>query len=234
MTSRETEARTAVDEAWCLMNESPSYAIARVQFLRTLMPMLEGLDWKPNLLELKTALSAPEVHMIWTMEPVLEHLKPRLGEEQHALLAAVLAAIGSRSKLKDLDANPIWRSVCGSEPSSSATEHTPPPPSVNADRHLPPAGETGPSETAADEADKFTFGTVVKTSGDCVTIRQYNFARDADEEVDYQVNDATEFGNVTKAGELKPGDRVVVDFTESGGQNLVVALVKETDSPTPL
>lgn len=121
MTGRETEAGMEVDAAWKLRDETPVYAVARTQLLRVLMCLLTDRDWKPYLLEFRQLFAKPDVHMVWTMQPVLDHLRDRLREEIHAMLTAVLAAIACRQNVATLTSNPIWTSVCGAdEPGKSA------------------------------------------------------------------------------------------------------------------
>ena len=43
------------------------------------------------------------------MQPVLDHLKPRLSAPDHALLTARFAALNLREKAANLDAFPAWR-----------------------------------------------------------------------------------------------------------------------------
>ncbi len=123
MTGRETEAGVEVDAAWKLRDETPVYAVARTQFLRVLMCVLADRDWKPYLLEFRSLFAKPDVHMVWTMQPVLDHLRNRLGEEMHAMLTALLAAIACRQNYATLTSNPIWASVCGADDSGKNVEH---------------------------------------------------------------------------------------------------------------
>ena len=82
------------------------------------------------------------------------------------------------------------------------------------------------SESPAGE-DQFTFGAVVKVVGNRLTVKEYDFARDADVEREYYTHAETEYGNVAKLEELAPNDQVVLDYTEAGGQRRIAILVKE-------
>lgn len=77
------------------------------------------------------------------------------------------------------------------------------------------------------EGDKFSFGKVVSVGADQITVKEYDFAKDADVEVVYSVSAETEYGNVTALKDLAAGDDIVVDYTEKDGQRLVTTLVKE-------
>lgn len=87
--------------------------------------------------------------------------------------------------------------------------------------NLPPA--------AAQEAenDKFSFGKVVSVAADSITVKEYDFAKDADVEVAYSVTSETELGNVNAVADLKANDDVVIDYLEKDGKRVVTTLVKE-------
>jgi len=59
--------------------------------------------------KLKTALRSDAAFMEWTMQPILDHLKPKLSQSSHALLAALVAALNDAKSLPALDAFPAWR-----------------------------------------------------------------------------------------------------------------------------
>lgn len=111
MTDREAEARQEVERAWAARHSSSAYLLVRIQFLRTLLQMLADEEWKALLLEFNQALSEPDAHHDWTMQPVLDHLKPRLGPEQLELLTAMLAAVCDQSRASELEVNPLWREI---------------------------------------------------------------------------------------------------------------------------
>jgi hypothetical protein len=77
------------------------------------------------------------------------------------------------------------------------------------------------------ENDKFSFGKVVSVAADQVTVKEYDFAKDADVEVVYSVSAETEFGNVSKVTDLVANDDIVVDYVEKDGKRLITTLVKE-------
>ena len=108
LTDREAEARQIVEDAWQLRDEAPLYVHGRILFLRMLLSMLSGEDWQPILLELKKILEKPYEQMEWTMQPAINHLKPRLGGQLRTLLLNIVAAMGNESMLGALTANPVW------------------------------------------------------------------------------------------------------------------------------
>lgn len=112
MTDRDADAGREVEKAWAVQTAPPDYLLVRIQFLRTLLQMLAVGHWKVCLVEFKYALAKPGAHADWTMQPVLDHLKPRLGPEQFELLTAMIAAVCQQSKFSELEANPLWREIC--------------------------------------------------------------------------------------------------------------------------
>lgn len=83
--------------------------------------------------------------------------------------------------------------------------------------------------SAAQEVDndKFSFGKVMSVAADQVTIKEYDFAKDADVEVAYTVTSATELGNVASVKDLVADDDVVIDYVEQDGKRVVTTLVRE-------
>lgn len=77
------------------------------------------------------------------------------------------------------------------------------------------------------ENDKFSFGKVVSVGEDQITIKEYDFAKDADVEVVYAVTSETELGNINAVKDLAADDDVVIDYTENAGKRVVTTLVKE-------
>ncbi len=77
------------------------------------------------------------------------------------------------------------------------------------------------------DAGKFTFGKVVSVSDGTLVIREYDFATDAAVEIGYATTDQTELGNINQIADLKDGDDIVVDYTETAGNRIITTLVKE-------
>lgn len=99
------------------------------------------------------------------------------------------------------------------------------------------AGEEGMDEDEdenADESenrdaseDRFSFGRVVAVWAEAITVREYDFERDADVNVLYRIAPETEFGNVDAATDLRVGDNVVLNYTDTESERLVTTLVRE-------
>ncbi len=85
------------------------------------------------------------------------------------------------------------------------------------------------SSVAAQENndDKFSFGKVVSVNAQQVTVKEYDFAKDADVEMVYTVTAETELGNVNAVTDLAANDDIVIDYVEKDGKRVVTTLVKE-------
>jgi hypothetical protein len=118
MTDQRKEACEHVSKAWADRADAKPYLVARLLWFQLALGMLEesghgaeaGEQQTANALGmLKTALHIEGAHMEWTMDPVLDHLKPRLTASDHAILTAMVAAMGNSEKLAELDQFPAWR-----------------------------------------------------------------------------------------------------------------------------
>jgi hypothetical protein len=47
--------------------------------------------------------------MEWTMQPVLDHIKPQITDHQHAFLSALVDAMSDKQNLEKLNDFPEWR-----------------------------------------------------------------------------------------------------------------------------
>jgi hypothetical protein len=109
------EAADATAAAWAHRAHASTYVIARTLWLqlalRYYLPTAEdGTDAaQPILGRLKTIVADPNVHMDWSMDPVLAHLQPILPADRHQLLAALAAALSDSGGLPALENHPAWR-----------------------------------------------------------------------------------------------------------------------------
>ena len=53
--------------------------------------------------------------MEWTMQPVLDHIKPKLTEQQHALLSALIDAMSDKQNLEKMNKFEAWRNAIPEE-----------------------------------------------------------------------------------------------------------------------
>jgi cytoskeletal protein RodZ len=84
-----------------------------------------------------------------------------------------------------------------------------------------------PARAQENDEDKFSFGKVVSVAADSVTVKEYDFAKDADVEMSYTLTPETELGNINAVADLKVGDDIVIDYVEKDGKRKVTTLVKE-------
>ncbi|MBF0569656.1 MAG: hypothetical protein HQL18_02640 [Candidatus Omnitrophica bacterium] len=75
--------------------------------------------------------------------------------------------------------------------------------------------------------DKFSFGKVVSVADQQITVKEYDFTKDADVETTYSLTPETELGNINAVKDLAVGDDIVLDYAEKDGKRIVTTLVKE-------
>ena len=115
MQDRSQEAATEARAAWEHRAEAPFCIVLRTLWLRlalryTWPTEVVETDSAPVILgQLKPALEREDAHSEWAMNPVLAHLERRLPADQHALLAALVAALNDASSVPALDRFPAWR-----------------------------------------------------------------------------------------------------------------------------
>jgi hypothetical protein len=90
---------------------------------------------------------------------------------------------------------------------------------------LEPLGHSNGEGTK--NSDRFSFGKVAALVPQGLTVREYDFAKDADVEVLYQLLPDTETGNICAERPLQIGDNVVLDYLEKDSQRFVTSLIRE-------
>jgi tetratricopeptide (TPR) repeat protein len=124
------EAAQQTLEVWELRKEAKSYVIARIlwfklclEFLNTTTKQNKGVFGKIKSLykkevmnetsiilsQLKTVLQKDDAFMNWTMQPVLDHIKPQITEQQHTLLSALVTAMSNKINMEKLNEFEEWR-----------------------------------------------------------------------------------------------------------------------------
>jgi Flp pilus assembly protein TadD len=96
-------ARHEIAQAWQHRADAPPYVLPRILFFQLLFAFLDHADSGTTLNRLKHALAQEGAHMEWMIQPVLEHLRPRLSPGDMALLQAVSAAIDSEKNMDLLE-----------------------------------------------------------------------------------------------------------------------------------
>jgi len=116
MTGREAEAREQIAAAWAIRRDAPSYVVARMIFFQLVFAMLDGAGINPIVARIRAALAESGAHLDWTIRPMLDHLRPRLGETNYEFMRALADALSDASALPDLDEFPQWRDTATPPP----------------------------------------------------------------------------------------------------------------------
>jgi hypothetical protein len=83
--------------------------VARLVWFKIALAFIESNSVEKYFGQLKTILQKDDAFMGWTMQPVLDHIKPKLSEHQHAFLSALVDAISAKQNLEKLNEFPEWR-----------------------------------------------------------------------------------------------------------------------------
>ena len=111
MTDREMEAREQINLAWAIREEADPYVVPRILFFRCMFAMFDGVDFNNLIVEIKAALRAPDSHLDWTIQPMLDHLRERTGETNHRFLKALGEALSDAAAMPHLEAFPQWQGL---------------------------------------------------------------------------------------------------------------------------
>ena len=111
VTDRESEARQEIKQAWATREEAPAYVVPRILFFQCVFTMLDAADTTTIVRQIKAALGAPDAHLEWTIQPMLDHLRSRLGETNYQFLKALAEALSDAKAMPHLDEFPLWRNA---------------------------------------------------------------------------------------------------------------------------
>ena len=111
MVNREEDAREQVALAWEARNQGPAYVTARTLFFQCLFAIFDGNAISGLVAQLKQVLSAGDAHMDWSIQPMLDHVRPRLSRVDWRFLNAVARALSNSSNLPRLGQVPEWRNA---------------------------------------------------------------------------------------------------------------------------
>ena len=104
--------RKQVSIAWKHRKEALPHVLPRILWMKLSLALLEnGKVDRPKVQKLlgqiKTALKAEDARVEWTMAPVLEHMRPKLSAEAHALLTALVTELSDESDSEKPNSLPI-------------------------------------------------------------------------------------------------------------------------------
>jgi hypothetical protein len=111
MTDREAEAREHISQAWAVREEADAYVVVRILFFQLLFAMFDGTGIDAILGQIRDALRVPGAHLGWTIEPMLDRLRTRLGEPNYQFLKALGEALSDADVVPHLGEFSQWQSV---------------------------------------------------------------------------------------------------------------------------
>jgi hypothetical protein len=111
MTDREPEARQEINQAWATRQEATAYVAPRILFFQCVFTILDAADTSTIVGQIKAALRSPDAHLDWAIQPMLDHLRSRLGETNYQFLKALAEALSHANAMPHLDELPQWRNA---------------------------------------------------------------------------------------------------------------------------
>jgi hypothetical protein len=108
ITDRFTESESHVENAWNMRKDAKNYIIARLLWFKIAIAQLVKKPLENYLGQLKSVFQKEDAFMNWTMQPVLDHIKPQITEHQHALLSALVDAMSDKVNLEKLNEFEEW------------------------------------------------------------------------------------------------------------------------------
>jgi hypothetical protein len=109
MMNREGESREEINQAWAVREQAATYVVGRILFFQCVFAMFDGAAITPIVREIRATLRDPDAHLDWTIQPMLDHLRQRLGETNYRFLKALAEALCDRVAMPRLDEFPQWR-----------------------------------------------------------------------------------------------------------------------------
>lgn len=111
ITDRFLESEKYVQDAWELKREAMPYIVARLLWFKIALASIENKSLENYIGQLKSGLQKEGAFMEWAMQPVLDHIKPRLTEQRYALLSALVDAMNDKTNLQKLNDFEEWRNA---------------------------------------------------------------------------------------------------------------------------
>lgn len=110
MTDRESEAREQINQAWAIREQANKYVVPRILFFRCLFAIFDGTEINSLVEEIRSELREPGAQLDWTILPMLNYLRSRLGEANFNFLSALAEVLSGAEATSCLDEFPQWRS----------------------------------------------------------------------------------------------------------------------------
>jgi len=106
---REGEARGEIDAATLSLEGACEYVFPRLLFFRWMFAILDGGRTAAVARRMKAALRNPCASSEWTIQPMIDFLRPRLGDENFRFLTALAAALCNERAMAGLEEFSQWR-----------------------------------------------------------------------------------------------------------------------------
>jgi len=72
---------------------------------------LDAADTATIVGQIKVALRAPDAHLEWTIQSMLDHLRSRLSETNYQFLNALAEALSDAEEMPELGEYSLWRNA---------------------------------------------------------------------------------------------------------------------------
>jgi hypothetical protein len=109
MTNREAEAREQIRQAWAIRADASNYVVPRILFFQCIFAIFDRAEITPIVRQIREALSASSAHLDWTIRPMIDPLRQRLGEANYLFLKALSEALSDERALPGLEEFVEWR-----------------------------------------------------------------------------------------------------------------------------
>ncbi len=111
MEGKYLEASQEIDKAWDNRAYAKSYVIPRIHYLRLMVNMINKEEYKHLLLSIFHALREKYSTLVWTIEPVLEQVKPQLLTSQYVLLNLLVPVLNGIKSINSLNESEEWKAA---------------------------------------------------------------------------------------------------------------------------
>ncbi len=109
MTDREPEARDQINQAWSIRDHADTYVVPRMLFFQLVFALLDETDTAGVIGLMRTALRGFGATLDWAIVPMLDHLRPRIGEENYEFLKVLAKVLSGSEQVLELEEFPQWR-----------------------------------------------------------------------------------------------------------------------------
>jgi len=109
LANREEEAHISLNQALAHIDDAKDYVICRLLWFQILFAILESSSLNSYITKIKIALQNEMSCSEWTMKPLLDQIKPKITESQHAFLSALIDGLSAKENLEKMNDFPEWK-----------------------------------------------------------------------------------------------------------------------------